>query len=112
MEWIDLIIKLGSCVAAGLGLWKFISAIANLAKEIRETKEYVMNNVKNVESIPTIEQHCKENYLTSLRLTVMCENMPLGERIAAGLKYIEAGGNGETKKYLIEELHIYDTQKS
>jgi len=41
----------------------------------------------------------------------MCEEMPLGERIAAGVKYIDSGGNGDVKKYLINELHINDVQK-
>ena len=112
MEWVDSVIRAGAFTAAGLGLWKFINILTNVARDIRETKEYVMNNIKNVEDIPDIKQHCEENYLTGLRLTVMCENMPLGERIAAGLKYLEEGGNGEVKKYLIEELHINDVQSS
>jgi hypothetical protein len=112
MEWVDIITRLGAGVAAGLGLWKFITILTNVARDIRETKECVMNNIKNVEDIPDIKQHCKENYLTSLRLTVMCKDMPLGERIAAGTKYLNEGGNGEVKQYLINELHIYDTQKS
>ena len=38
----------------------------------------------------------------------MNHDMPLGERIAAGIKYIDLGGNGEVKQYLINELHIND----
>lgn len=108
MEWIDIVVKIGALIAAAIGIWKATKAIVNLAEDMRETKEYVMKNIKNVESIPTIEEHCRENYLTGLRLTVMNKEMPLGERISAGVKYIDLGGNGEVKKYLVDELHIND----
>lgn len=55
----------------------------------------------------TKEEHDRENYLNILRLTIMSEEMPLEERIAAGDKYIAAGGNGAVKhKYqdLLEKL--------
>ena len=108
MEWIDIVIKVGALIAAAIGIWKATTAIVKLAEDMRETKEYVMRNITNVESIPTIEEHCRENHLACLRLTVMNHDMPLGERIAAGIKYIELGGNGEGKQYLINELHIND----
>ena len=48
-------------------------------------------------------EHSLDNYLSIKRLTIMCHEMPLSERIAAGEKYIKYGGNGEVKhKY--EEL--------
>ena len=48
-------------------------------------------------------EHSLDNYLSIKRLTIMSHEMPLSERIAAGEKYIKAGGNGEVKhKY--EEL--------
>ncbi len=53
------------------------------------------------------DKHDRENYLNILRLVIMSEEMPLEERIAAGDKYIAAGGNGAVKhKYheLIEKL--------
>ena len=43
--------------------------------------------------------HDKEQYLAILRLTVMEEDMPISERLIAGKKYIDAGGNGDVKKY-------------
>ena len=55
----------------------------------------------------TKEEHDRENYLNILRLTIMSEEMTLEERIAAGDKYIAAGGNGAVKhKYqeLLEKL--------
>lgn len=109
--WIEMIIKAGAFIGAAIAIWKGVHAIVKLADDMRETKEYVMKNIKNVESIPIIEKHCRENYLTGLRLTVMNKDMPIGERISAGNTYIELGGNGEVKQYLIKELHINDVQK-
>lgn len=57
--------------------------------------------------IESKDRHDRENYLNILRLVIMSEEMPLSERIAAGDKYIELGGNGAVKhKYqeLLEKL--------
>lgn len=107
--YIDFIIKLGALVAAVIALWKGVRAIVKLADDFKTVKEYVLNNKENVDDIPDIVRHCKENYLMSLRLTIMSSEMPLGERIAAGKMYLDEGGNGDVKKFLIEELHINDT---
>ena len=51
-------------------------------------------------------------YLCILRLTIMSEEMPLEERIAAGDKYIKHGGNGAVKhKYeqLLSQLDRRNT---
>ena len=37
-------------------------------------------------------------------MTIMSNEMPLGERIIAAHRYIELGGNGEVKKFINEEL--------
>lgn len=109
LEYIDLIIKLGALVATIIALWKSVKAIVKFADDFKTVKEYVLTNKDNVDSIPDIARHCKENYLTSLRLTIMNTEMPLGERIAAGHAYLSEDGNGDVKKYLIDELHINDT---
>ena len=49
-----------------------------------------------------IEKHDAKQYLSILRLTIMSENMPITERIAAGKEYIEQGGNGEVKNFFQE----------
>ena len=51
-------------------------------------------------------EHDEDQYLSILRLTIMCPEMPISERIIAGDKYDKRGGNGDVKKYykkLIEE---------
>lgn len=115
MEWLEWIIKIGAAIAAIAALWKgiiaFVRRLDGITNDVKETKEYVMNNIKNVESIPDIEQHCRENYLGIKRLTVMSSDMPLGERIIAGRDYIKAGGNGDVKHYIEEELHINDIKE-
>lgn len=53
--------------------------------------------------VEEMSEHSLDNYLSIKRLTIMSHEMPLSERIAAGEKYLKAGGNGEVKhKY--EEL--------
>ena len=46
-----------------------------------------------------MKEHNKENYLNNLRLVIMSPDMPIGERLSAGDKYIKAGGNGEVKTF-------------
>ena len=115
MEWLDLIAKIGGATAVVVALWRgivtFVRRLDAITNDVKETKEYVMNNIKNVESIPDIEQHCRENYLGIKRLTVMSSDMPLGERIIAGRDYIKAGGNGDVKHYIEDELHINDIKE-
>ena len=111
MQFMEWIIKLGAIITALIGIWKLVVAVIHLVEEIKETKEYVMNNIKSVESIPLIEEHCRENYLAALRLTIMSKDMPIGERMSAGEKYLDAGGNGEIKNFLINKLHINEIQK-
>ena len=107
MEWLEWIIKVSAVVGIIFGV---VRALDGIKKDVKETKEYVMNNIDNVKEIPKIIEHCEANYLTCLRLTIMNKEMPLGERISAGAEYLKRGGNGEVKKYLIEELHINDIQ--
>lgn len=57
------------------------------------------SNKRVEESIKKIRKHDEEQYLAILRLTVMAEHMPISERIIAGQKYIDRGGNGDIKKY-------------
>ncbi len=42
--------------------------------------------------------------LTNLKQSVYLQEMPIEERLYDGLKYINRGGNGTVKKYIINEL--------
>ncbi|MDP4120689.1 MAG: hypothetical protein Q8876_06525 [Bacillota bacterium] len=58
------------------------------------------------DSFCMMEKHQAETYMMCLKLIIMCEDMPMTERIEAGDKYISQGGNGAIKekyKSLLEE---------
>ena len=111
MQYLDLIIKIAGAITAIIVIWKTIVFFVHLADDIRETKAIVKEHLPNVKEIPDIKQHCEENYMSGLRLTIMSNEMPLGERIVAGEKYIKAGGNGDIKKFVNEELNANKPQQ-
>lgn len=59
----------------------------------------IFQNGSIKKDIKKMKEHDDEQYLDILRLTIMSENMPMTERIIAGKKYIDRGGNGDVKKY-------------
>ena len=74
----------------------FAVAIWKIARPLRAIEE----------RIKRLEGYTHNDYMNTLRLTVMSEEMPLEERLAAGEKYVREGGNGAIKaKYhiLVEE---------
>lgn len=83
---------LGVILGVGVAFWRFVSKI----------------NAFN-ETLTDLKTHSNENYMSLLRLTIMSHEMPIGERIVAGHKYLKNGGNGEVKAFLKEEFNITDT---
>lgn len=77
-------------------LGEFFSIIGLLVTNIVQNKSH---NRKQSKEIDGIKNHQKENYLGILRLIIMSEEMPISERIIAGKKYIDEGGNGDVKKF-------------
>lgn len=61
-------------------------------------------NKKLEEKVDKLVEHDEDQYLSILRLTIMCPEMPISERIIAGDKYDKKGGNGEVKKYYKQML--------
>ena len=57
---------------------------------------------KIFKKIDSIQDEFKENTLATLRLTIINEHLPEEERISAGRKYIEMGGNGAIKKLVLK----------
>lgn len=103
MNYLDGIIKVAAALSAlgvilgvGIKVWRFIVKLNNTTKELKDTLEDLKN-------------HSKENYMSLLRLTIMSHEMPIGERIVAGHKYLNEGGNGEVKSFLKKEFNITDT---
>ncbi len=54
-----------------------------------------------------LQEHTEENYLNNLRIIIMSPDMPIGERLKAGEKYIKKGGNGEVKAFYKKLLQDY-----
>ena len=84
MEWIQstatLCGYLSVILALGGTLWK-------LSRPLKEI----------VERLDRMEQYQHNDYMSTLRLTIMSEKMPMEERLAAGEKYVKEGGNGAMK---------------
>ena len=95
MSWYDAIILLAELVGA---VTVIIVAITKITKPIKAMQKDVAETKAKVASLGG---HEEENYMSLLRLTVMSSDMPLSERILAGRKYIEGGGNGDVKKWVL-----------
>lgn len=93
VEWIQstatLCGYLSVIIALGGTLWK-------LSRPLKEI----------VQRLDRMEQYQHNDYMSTLRLTIMSEEMPIEERLAAGEKYVNEGGNGAVKaryRLMIEE---------
>lgn len=87
---------LGAIFGVGVAAWRFIVKLSNNIKDLNDT-------------LTDLKTHSNENYMSLLRLTIMSHEMPIGERIVAGHKYLKNGGNGDVKTFLKEEFNITDT---
>ena len=93
MEWIQSTATLCGYLSVIIAL---IGTLWRLSRPLKEI----------VQRLERVEQYQHKDYLCMLRLTIMSEEMPMEERLAAGEKYVQEGGNGAIKaKYhlLIEE---------
>lgn len=99
MEYLDLIIKIAAALTAVGVIWRVVRKI-NKAM-------LVFNDA--AKDLQDLKEHSNENYMSLLRLTIMSKEMPIGERIVAGDKYLKNGGNGEVKRFLESEFNIKET---
>lgn len=81
-----------------------VSAVGLIAQKVGKPIVELLNEVK------VLTEHDQEQYLAILRLTTMSRDMPISERIIAGQKYIELGGNGDVKKYYEQLLKEHTVQ--
>ena len=65
----------------------FAVAVLKIARPLREIEQ----------RIKRLESYTHNDYMSALRLTVMSEDMPIEDRLAAGETYIQEGGNGAIK---------------
>lgn len=94
MEWYEMLITAGALV----------SAVGLIAQKVGKPIVELLQDVK------VLTEHDREQYLAILRLTTMSRDMPISERIIAGQKYIELGGNGDVKKYYEQLLKEHTVQ--
>ena len=99
----ELIIQIGAVLGA-TGV--IIGAVIKFFRFISKLTEKI-NGVST--TLEDLKEHSNENYMSLLRLTIMSSEMPIGERIVAGHKYLQNGGNGEVKSFLKKEFNITDT---
>lgn len=106
MGYIDGTIKIaaflgavGAILGAGIKLWRLVGKWNKTTKALNDT-------------LTDLKKHSHENYMSLLRLTIMSNEMPIGERIVAGHKYLEEGGNGEVKAFLKEKFNIEETTET
>ena len=93
MTWYEAIIWLAG-ICGGIGtIWALIE---KLAKPLRERLKKADDALEAIEEMKP-RQH--DLYVAVLRLTIMNTEMPLSERLIAGKKYVDEGGNGDVKAY-------------
>lgn len=83
-----------------------IALVAKIVKAVKVAKTYFTDLKQNVD---TLLAHDHTQYLAILRLTVMADNLPISERIAAGKEYLSEDGNGDVKHYYETVLKPHDT---
>lgn len=101
---------------------KCISFFKDMKEGIVQLKKEQQNCKKDLSDLHTktddiqkkvekVEEHTTENYMNELRIIIMSEEMPLGERLQAGEKYVSMNGNGEIKaKYKILQQEYEERQ--
>ena len=97
--------QLGGCLAFGVA---FIGSIEFLALRMRK---YIKTTMQD--EIDPLKLELQENTLNTLKNTICNNNIPISERLEAGKKYIERGGNGGVKIYYhkLEEEYEKKLQK-
>ncbi len=89
----ESIILIGSVFTA-IGI--VAGVVAKIYKFIRKLESWVDET----------GEHLRDNYMSVLQLKIMSPYMPLTERIKAGDKYVNLGGNGEIKQKYCELLDM------
>lgn len=90
-------------VAIITGILAFLGTVVSVYGGNKSIKKDIQD-VKNKQH--ELHEENKEQSLSILRLTVMNNEMPITERLIAGKKYVDRGGNGDVKHYyekLIQE---------
>ena len=85
----EILIKVASILTA-LGV--IIGAIVGIVKTLRKLYDFLRKVEKKIDNF---DINLQENTLNTLRLVIINDKMPLSERLKAGERYLQMGGNGE-----------------
>ena len=85
-----------------------VAIIALIVKAVNAVKKGVSYFTDLKKSVDTLIEHDHTQYMATLRLTVMSDNIPLSERINAGKEYLKEHGNGDVQSYYNEVLKPHD----
>lgn len=100
MTWYESLLWLAGGISALMVVLKFAKGAT---KPLTDAQTELKKLCTKVDKLAELSD---EHYLAILRLTVINNDMPVTERLIAGKKYIDRGGNGDVKKYyekLVEE---------
>ena len=100
MDTIEFILKFAAVLSALGVIVAAAIKVISIANKVKTTIDGFNTSVQD------LKEHSTENYMGILRLTIMSSEMPIGERIVAGHKYLARGGNGDVKKFLKEKFNI------
>lgn len=93
----ELILKIAACIGA---FSTIIAAIITVYKVVKKWDDYITESRLYRKDT---DRRIDENTMYTLKLVIMNADLSLEERIAAGDKYIELGGNGYVK-HIYQEL--------
>jgi hypothetical protein len=92
---------------AATGIWVFTHVRRDKAGKLYWfSRRY--EDGKHVRKLDAITDGMKGIRMDVLRLNVWVESLPMAERMASGIRYLKAGGNGETRAYIETELRGKD----
>lgn len=100
MNWYEALLWLAGGISAFVVILNFVR---KTLKPFSDAQEQLKKLCGKVDQLAALSD---EHYLAILRLTIISEDMPVTERLIAGKKYIDRGGNGDVKKYyekMVEE---------
>ena len=88
-------------VLGSSALTTVIQAIVGAAQKKKTQADSQGDHLTEIDKkLDQMQKHQEEQYLSILRLTIMSEEMPMSERLIAGKKYVDLGGNGDVKQFL------------
>lgn len=85
----EMLLKIASIITA---ITVIIGAVIGVIKGIKTFYSFLRNIEKKIDKF---DANLQENTLNTLRLVIINEKMPYGERLKAGERYLQMGGNGE-----------------